>query len=229
MRGGLSAPVCRKYDEAVLAHATIPFRQGLAVALATVVLAFSLPSLSYARSDAGYCPTFPKVEFWGELTHDSVRRYVEQTHAGDWVAYLNQLQRQYESLANILDRGKGAVIKRKGRKIRLSGKNLAKYIKVSSRRLSIAACLAEREEAWGLDDFSTAAGTPGPVEADAPVPPQERSSGQDLDRTYITLPKNLYQKLRKAAVRQSVKDARRTTVNELIVEMLQQGLRNRRR
>ena len=126
-----------------------------------MVLALALPIHGHAQSDARDCPAFPKVDFWGELTHQSVRHYVKQTHAGNWVAYLNQLQHQYETLANIQDRGKGAIIKRQGRKVRLGGKQLAKYIRASSQRLRVVGCLAEHEDARGLEDFSTAAGTHG--------------------------------------------------------------------
>ncbi|MBC8337427.1 MAG: hypothetical protein ISR51_09455 [Rhodospirillales bacterium] len=160
------------------------------------------------------------------MTHQSIRRYVEQTQGGDWVAYLNQLQIQNETLANIQDRGKGAVIKYRGRKIRLAGKNLAKYIWVSSKRLSVVACLAERDDANMLDDFSTAAGTP----SDDPPPPLENQpAGKDLGRTYVTLPGTLMAKLRKKAVRQSLKDARKKNVNDLIVEMLHRGIKKHSR
>ena len=166
-----------------MAHTSTLFRKSLSVASAAAALALALPIHGHAQSDARDCPAFPKVEFWGELTHQSVRRYVEQTHAGDWVAYLNQLQRQYETLANIQDRGKGAIIKRQGRKVRLAGEQLAKYIQISSQRLSVVGCLAEREDARGMEDFSTAAGTPDKGKAKAPPPLQKRSGGKELDRT----------------------------------------------
>ena len=223
----MSAPILMKRNEAVLAHPSTPLRKGLACALAAVALV--LPTPGHAQSGGLDCPAFPKVDFWGQLTHESVRHYVEKTHAGDWVAYLNQLQRQYETLANIQDRGKGAIIKRHGRKVRLSGEHLARYITVSSRRLSVVACLAEREETMGLNGFPTAAGTSEAVKAVALRPPQKSSGGKDLDGTSITLPRNLLRKLRRAAFRQSVKDTRKTSVNDLVVGILRQELRNRNR
>ena len=221
----MSAPILMKPNEAVLAHPSTPFVKGLACALAA--LAIVLPTPGHAQSGGRDCPAFPKVDFWGQLTHENVRRYVGKTHAGDWVAYLNQLQRQYETLANIQDRGKGAIIKRHGRKVRLSGENLARYITISSRRLSIVACLAEREETMGLNGFPTAAGTSEAVKAAAPTPPQKSPGG--MDGTSITLPRNLMRKLRRAAFRQSVKDTRKTSVNDLVVGILRQELRNRNR
>jgi len=132
-----------------------------------MVLALALPTHGHAQSAARDCPAFPKLNFWGELTHQSVRHYVKQTHAGNWVAYLNQLQHQYETLANTQDRGKGAIINRQGRKVRLGGKQLAKYIRASSQRLRVVGCLAEHEDARGLEDFSL---PPGPMVRTLPPP-----------------------------------------------------------
>ena len=211
--------------------ANIPslFRKWLFVVCAVAGLVLGSPIQGLAQSGAPDCPAFPKVDFWGELTHQSVRRYVEQTHAGDWVAYLNQLQRQYETLANIQDRGKGAIIKRQGRKVRIAGKQLAKYIQVSSQRLSVVGCLAERADVMGMEDFSTAAGTSDEGPAIISQPLQKRSDDRGLERTYVTLPKELLTKLRKAAVRQSLKDAHKKNVNDVIVEILKREMKERRR
>lgn len=207
-----------------MTHLPTSFRKVLAVACFAAALAVPIPG--HAQSGARDCPVFPKVEFWGEMTHESVSRYVAKTHAGDWVAYLNQLQRQYETLANIQDRGKGAIIKRQGRKVRIAGKQLAKYIKVSTQRLSIVACLAEREDASESDlaNFSTAAGTPDAGKAGPPLATQRISGVKDLGRTYVTIPEDLLAKLRKAAVRQSLKDTRKVSVNDMIVKILKRKM-----
>ncbi len=80
----------------------------------TVVLAF--PASAQTK-----CQAFPKVTFWGELTHDSVSRHVDDKLAGNWDRYLKQLNRQQTALSRIHKRGAGAAIKRKGRKIKLVG------------------------------------------------------------------------------------------------------------
>ena len=227
-KSGFSTLVLWKCDEAILAHTLTFFRTSLSVACVAGAISLALPNHGLAQSDTQGCPAFPKVEFWGDLTHQSVRRYVKQTHAGNWVDYLNQLQRQYETLANIQDRGTGAIIKRQGRKVRLAGKQLDKYIHLSSQRLSIVGCLAEHEDALGMEDFSTAAGTPDKDIATTP-PPQKRSGSKGLERTDVTLPKKLLTKLRKAAVRQSLKDANKKSVNDLIVEILSREMRKPRR
>lgn len=195
----------------------------LAVAAAAAIVAFSLPA--FAQSD---CPPFPKITFWGEMTHASVRQHVEDKLAGNWVAYLNQLQRQQTTLTKIRQRDSGAVIKRKGKKIRLAGEQLEKYLKFAQRRISVVQCLAEMEEATGLADFATAAGTP----SEAPVKKASKSfrpGGEAMDRTFITLPRSLLVKLRKKAVRESLKTTKKVTVNDVMVRILKRGLRKRNR
>jgi len=217
-----------KEEEAILAQTSTVFRRGLSLIGAVAALSIALPTLGLAQSSARNCPAFPKVEFWGELTHQSVRQYVKKTHAGNWVDYLNQLQRQYETLANIQDRGTGAIIKRQGQKVRLKGKQLDKYLKISSQRLSIVGCLAEHEDAMGMENFPTAAGTP---DMDMPTArlPQKKTDAKGFERTYVTLPKKLLTKLRKAAVRLSLKDARKKSVNDVIVEILSREMKKLRR
>ena len=46
-----------------------------------------------------------------------------------------------------------------------------------------------------------------------------------MQRTYITLPEDLLDKLRKMAVRQSVKDGRQASVSEIVTEILRRELR----
>lgn len=187
----------------------------------TVVLAFP----AYAQTK---CRAFPKVAFWGELTHDSVRRHVDDKLAGDWGRYLKQLKRHQAALSRIHKRGAGAVIKRKGRKIKLVGKQLAKYLYYSKKRISVVSCLAKTKSAAGLADFSTAAGTPGnstpkgKTKASAP-------GKEAMGRAYITLPKKLLAELRKKAVRQSLKDARKISVSEIIAEILEREMKKRDR
>ena len=82
----------------------------LAIAVTAAVTAY--PFSGFAETD---CPAIPKVTFWGEVTHTSVRQHVKDKLAGNWVAYLNQLQRQQTTLTKFSLRGSGAVIKRKGK------------------------------------------------------------------------------------------------------------------
>lgn len=186
---------------------------------------FLLPQTARAQSE---CPSFPKVAFWGSLTHESVRRHVENKLSGNWTAYLNQLLRQQKTLSKIYNRGSGAIVKRQGRKIKLSGALLSKYIKYNKARISVVQCLAELEDATGFANFSTAAGTPDKM----PLNKASRSSAPAksiIRRTYLKIPANILAKLRKIAVRKSLKETRKVTVSEVVVEILAKELKNRGR
>ncbi|MFQ5765632.1 MAG: hypothetical protein ACE5GT_11940, partial [Rhodospirillales bacterium] len=174
--------------------------------LAGVALA-AVTMISSAAIAETACPAFPKVAFWGELSHDSVGRHVETQLAGDWFAYVARLERQQKTLKDIYKRGSGAAIKRDNRKIRLSGDQLAKYLRYADQRLAVVRCLADESDITGLGNFSTAAGTPSDVPF-SPVPKAAPDKGADTERTFMTLPKHVMEKLRKIAVRRSVKDAR---------------------
>lgn len=202
----------------------LTIKNGLFFGAVFVVLAL-FPVAAFARPE---CPSFPKVTFWGEVTHKSVRQHVEEKMSGDWAVYLNQLQRQHTALRGIHQRGSGAVIKRKGKKIRLSGKELAKYLKFTKRRISVVRCLAKLDEANTLADFSTAAGTP---ETGEPKKPRisKVSKKKTMTRTFFTIPKKLMVKLRKKAVRESLKKAKRVSVNDVVVKILKRELRKRSR
>lgn len=202
----------------------LTIKNGLLSGAVFAVLA-SFPVDGFARPE---CPSFPKVTFWGEVTHASVRQHVEEKMSGDWVVYLNQLQRQHMALKGIYQRGSGAVIKRKDKKIRLSGKELAKYLKFTKRRISVVQCLAELDEANTLADFSTAAGTPEDWEAKKP-PVSRFSKKKTMVRTFLTIPKKLMVKLRKQAVRESLKKAKKVSVNDVVVKILKRELRKRPR
>lgn len=195
--------------------------------IAFLVLAgvFLFPQTASAQFE---CSNFPKVAFWGNMTHDSVRQHVEERLSGDWDVYLNQLLKQQKTLTNIHKRGSGAIVRKQGRKIKLSGYQLAKYIKHSKARISVVQCLAELEEATNFADFSTAAGTPDET-------PEDKASKRptavkaEIGRLYLRIPKDILAKLRKLAVRKSLREARKATVSEVVVDILKKGLKNQGR
>ncbi len=195
----------------------------IVVAVGVSVMGTPLPSMAETA-----CPSFPKVSFWGKLTHESTRQHVKDNLKGDWGAYLERLQRHQKTLRKIHKRGSGAVIKRKGRKIKLSGKLLAKYLRYGDERLAVVRCLADSEETQGLGDFSTAAGNPAdkPRDNASKAAPGGKAS---ISRTFITMPKNLLKKIRKMAVRQSVKDGKKIAVSDIVVEILERELKRRKR
>ena len=196
------------------------FAKVFAVAVTAAIVTFAIPTLAQAK-----CPSFTKISFLGKMTHGSVRQHVENKLGGDWDAYVKKLQRRHKTLVRILKRGKGVAIKRKGRKIKLTGKQLAKYVEFSKQRLAVVTCLAGKEGANGLNDFSTAAGTPN----ESRVSKSVWRGKKDMQRTFITIPKKLLAKLRKQAVRQSLKDARGKSVSDVIVEILEKEMKKKNR
>ncbi len=163
------------------------------------------------------CPAFPKLQFWGDLTHDSMRTYVDNRFDGDWDAYIDKLERIKAGLQGIHGRGKGAVIKLKGRRVILKGAKLGDYLQLSGIRLGVVRCLAEEAEINNLQNFATAAGGDGAtITSDLPKPAAKR----DDYRTFVTLPQSLVAKLRKRAERRSRIENQKVSVNDIIVRAL---------
>ncbi len=182
-------------------------------------MALALPAL--AGSD---CAPFPRISLWGEYTHESVRKHVENNLGGDWNAYVDEMQRQLDTLRQIHVRGSAVTVSRDGRTVKLAGEQLAQYIMHADRRLGIVRCLAAAAEAPAVASFSTAAGTNSDTAVQA-----KRAGDEVLQRTYITVPEEILEQLRKMAVRRSVKESRQASVSEIVVEILQRELRRSRR
>ena len=187
-----------------------------AALLSVAVLASAFPA-----GAAEVCSPFPRVALWGEYTHDTVRKHVNGTLAGDWTAYIGELQRQLKALQKIHARGSGVAISRDGRTVNLRDEALAQYIMHADRRLGIARCLAASSEAETVATFSTAAG--------ATTEPPAAGSDDALQRTYLTLPEDVLEQLRRMAVRRSVMESRQISVSEVVVELLERELRRSRR
>ncbi len=185
-----------------------------AILLLPAIAVLSIPN----GASAAECPAFPKLSFWGVLSHGSVQQYVEQKFDGDWDAYIEKLEYIKKGLRGIHDRGKGALIKMKGRKVVLKGEKLGNYLQLSETRIGIVRCLADEMEASGLQDFATAAGGNGPVEVEKYTPPARI---QDSYRTFLTLPSDLVAKLRKRAVRRSLIENQKVSVNDIITRTLE--------
>ena len=182
-----------------------------------VVLFSALGVLAFPHQAKAECAPFPKFEFWGDLTHGSVQTYVEDRFDGDWDAYIDKLQRIITGLQGIHGRGKAAVIKLKNRRVTLKGTKLGDYLQLSGARLSVVRCLVETAEIKDLQNFATSAGeTDAKDTSNFPKPVAKREGY----RTYVTLPLSVVAKLRKQAVRQSLIEGRKVSVNDLIVRSL---------
>jgi len=120
---------------------------------ASVALAGLIGISSAASAASTECATYPKVAWWGKLSHESVQRYVERKHKGDWASYLKKWERQLKLVEDVHNRDSAIVIRKKG--LRLKGEELAAYVQQVKERVEVTRCLAEVQ---GLTNFSTAAG-----------------------------------------------------------------------
>ena len=182
----------------------------LTLFLLPALLVFSIPSTSFAAE----CPAFPKLSFWGDLSHDTVQNYVESKFDGDWSAYVERLIYIKKGLKDIQDRGKSALVKLKGREVVLKGEKLRNYLLLSQTRINVIQCLADQMEVADLQNFATAAGGDAILE-------QASLSDSDDYRTFLTLPTRLMTKLRKQAIRRSLVESQKVSVNDIISRTLQ--------
>lgn len=122
----------------------------------TTILSLGLVVAASAAS--ADCSPFPRSNFIGAYTHDQVIQYVDRAHAGDWAPYLNSLDNNVARLNTLRASGQGAIVKVRGEKVRLSAKDLSKFVFTSRQFASVARCLAEEQEMAELNQFETAAG-----------------------------------------------------------------------
>ncbi len=107
-------------------------------------------------AQASHCPAFPKVVWWGGLTHHSVTADVDRRYGGDWKPAIESWQRTLTKLQAIRDKGSTAAIRYKStvkgrpattRRVKLSGARLDGYIENVWKRLAVMYCLAEQPTA----------------------------------------------------------------------------------
>ncbi len=97
------------------------------------------------------CQAFPKVTWWGNISHDRVISYVSRKQGGDWNRYIAKWERQLKSMVDIYDRNSTAVIRKRG--VRLSGDELGDYIVNIVKRISVTRCLAGQKADRSLKTF----------------------------------------------------------------------------
>lgn len=96
------------------------------------------------QSSPQRCDELPKVEWWGNASHDSIISYVNNKAAGDWLAYIAKWQGQHDKLASIYAKDGAVIAPKLG--TRLSGPDLQKYINQINARIQITKCLAKINE-----------------------------------------------------------------------------------
>jgi len=94
------------------------------------------------QSAQAQCAAFPKVAWWGAMSHDRVVRYVNRKHKGDWNRYIAKWEKQLKIMTDIYDRDSTAVIRKRG--VSLRGESLGDYISQIVDRISVTRCLAGR-------------------------------------------------------------------------------------
>ena len=117
---------------------------GLAAVVGTIFLVLPFSNLQAA------CPEFPKVEWWGGLSHSTTSEYVNRHHQGDWSPYINMWQKQLTALKDLNNKGKTAVVrgrattdaKKKSYSVRLKDQKLTEYIDKVAARIKVLRCLA---------------------------------------------------------------------------------------
>ncbi len=118
--------------------------------LAAVAVTVELGVPGMARAE--HCPTFPKVVWWGSLTHESVTKDVNRRYGGDWKTAIASWQQNLTKLMEIQKKGTTAAIRykstvngqpRQTSRVKLRGAKLDGYINNVWKRLAVMHCLAD--------------------------------------------------------------------------------------
>ncbi len=121
---------------------------GRLMAVVAVTAVLGVPGMARAA----YCPSFPKVVWWGSLTHDTATEDVNRRYGGNWKTAIDSWQKNLTKLMAIQKKGSTAAIRytstvkgqsaRKSR-VKLRGKRLDNYIDNVWKRLAVMHCLAD--------------------------------------------------------------------------------------
>ena len=121
----------------------------------SITTLFLILGLAAAARPAGAldCDPYPKVAWWGSLSHESVTKYVKNRHNGVWNDYVQKWQNQGDRLKQIFGKGSSVVIKSQG--ITLKGATLDSYIKKMEKRISVNKCLAAKSASAQQSQFAS--------------------------------------------------------------------------
>lgn len=95
-----------------------------------------------ASSAQAACDPFPKVPWWGSLSHETVDAYVSRKHEGKWAPYIKKWSKQVDRLKDVHKRESSVFVRYKGKKVKIAGDALANYIKLVAKRVNVTRCLA---------------------------------------------------------------------------------------
>ncbi|MDA1091135.1 MAG: hypothetical protein O3A85_12590 [Proteobacteria bacterium] len=101
---------------------------------------------------AAHCPLFPKVVWWGTLTHATETDTVQRRYDGNWKSAIAAWQKNLAKLMEIQKNGTTAAIRYTSKvnghpdqasNVKLSGNKLDAYIDNVWKRLAVMYCLAD--------------------------------------------------------------------------------------
>jgi CheY-like chemotaxis protein len=121
--------------------ATIPIKPKVKPQPAPVAPSLQIPKQPIIVHKAlPKCAAIPKVDWWSNKSHVSIRNYVNRRHTGDWKPYIDSWDRRLDKLVDILSRGSKAVA---SSGVILSGEKLEVYIGQVKKRISVIKCLSK--------------------------------------------------------------------------------------
>jgi hypothetical protein len=86
------------------------------------------------------CPKIPEVEWWGDITHESMVAYVEKRLSGNWRPYIAKLDEEMNNMIRSFSEGEEVQLNNLG--FVLGNEELGLYISQLAQLLAIGHCLA---------------------------------------------------------------------------------------
>jgi hypothetical protein len=96
-----------------------------------------------ASSAQAACENFPRVPWWGNLSHVATKAFVVRKHDGNWSPYVKKWSKQVDKLKDVQTRESAVFVRYKGKKVKIAGKALENYIKLVSKRVGVIRYLAK--------------------------------------------------------------------------------------
>ena len=105
-------------------------------------LAFIIVVMAASSAQAA-CENFPRVPWWGNLSHVATKAFVVRKHDGNWSPYVKKWSKQVDKLKDVQTRESAVFVRYKGKKVKIAGKALENYIKLVSKRVGVIRYLAK--------------------------------------------------------------------------------------
>jgi hypothetical protein len=96
-----------------------------------------------ASSAQAECDAFPRVPWWGDLSHVATKAFVARKHEGNWSPYVKKWLKQVDKLKDLQKRESAVFVRYRGKKVKIDGKALVNYIKLVSKRVGVIRCLSK--------------------------------------------------------------------------------------